>query len=243
MATSQALPDSASEATPVVPAATATTTASQALPASAALVLENLSVKNAAGQEIGLPNLATRAGRISVVPVRPDQATALLGLLSGNLKPASGMATLGKVSLNEIAAFPLRKRISFLSPSLPLVGETVLEAISYSRDKSARLAAEQMLALCQEDLPQAEHLQLDDRLKDHGQYLSETQRFRLQAARMLLTGKRMLVLDLPSDLVDHSALEHFGTLLKRYLLEHKASAVVLERSAHSPLKEMMDTAS
>ncbi len=213
------------------------------LPASAALVLEDVVTTNEHGMEITLPSLSTRAGRVCAVPVRPEQASAVLGLLSGNSKPSFGSATLGKVALKEVGAFALRRRVSFLSPQFPLVGETVLEAISYSRDKSARTAAEQMLLACQEDLPQEERLKIHDKLKDNGQYLSETQRFRLQAARILLTGKRLLVLDLPIDQIDLSALELFKGLLRNYLVVHKASAIVLERSVQSRWVEVRDSAS
>jgi ABC-type lipoprotein export system ATPase subunit len=97
-----------------------------------------------------------------------------------------------------------------------------------------------MLRACQEDLPSGEHLQLDDRLKDNGAYLSETQRFRLQAARVLLTGKRLLLLDFPLDQVDSRAAETFARLLKGYLVERKAAAVVLQRSEQGYWKKLLE---
>jgi|GEM_PF-6564055 len=210
------------------------------LPASAALVMEQVSVMNPHGQLLALPDFATRAGRLFMVSVDPGQADVLLQVLTGRLKPHGGSFKLGKVPLADTPAFLLRKRVSFLSQQFPLVGETVFEAISYSRDQQAKSAAESMLRACQEDLPAAEQLNLDDRLKDNGQYLSETQRFRLQGARVLLTGKRLLVLDFPLDQVEVSAAETFARLLKGYLVERKAAAVVLQRSGQSRWKEFME---
>jgi ABC-type multidrug transport system fused ATPase/permease subunit len=211
-----------------------------ALPASAALVMEQVCVRNKQGQVLLLPDFATRAGRVSAVFVDPGQAEALLHLLTGQLKPGGGSVTLGKVPLADAPAFLLRKRVSFLSQQFPLVGESVFEAISYSRDKQAKSAAESMLRACQEDLPAEEQLNLHDRLNDNGQYLSETQRFRLQGARVLLTGKRLLLLDFPLDQVDASAAATFARMLKRYLVDRKAAAIVLQRSGQSSWNSFLE---
>ncbi len=111
--------------------------------------------------------------------------------------PTKGVIRLGTHSLSDIGAHDLRKLISGVSDEFPLLGNSIFEAISYSRKEAKKEDAAELvvrLGLCS-----AEHRDayLDRKIKTYGSDLSSGERRMLQFARAVLTRKPILLLDEP----------------------------------------------
>jgi ABC-type bacteriocin/lantibiotic exporter with double-glycine peptidase domain len=111
--------------------------------------------------------------------------------------PTQGVIRLGTHSLSDVGAHDLRKLISGVSDEFPLLGNTVFEAISYSRKEAKKEDAADLvvrLGLCT-----AVHRDayLDRKIKTYGSDLSSGERRMLQFARAVLTRKPILLLDEP----------------------------------------------
>ncbi len=119
----------------------------------------------------------------------------------------------------------LRKHIAIVSSSLPLLGKTVFEAISYSRKNEKRAKAQEILDDIQTFLPPKQRLTLDDLIGELGSNLSKGQQKILAYARALLTNKSILLIDEPSaDLDEATAVKVFEML---HDLKEKKRAIVL----------------
>jgi ABC-type multidrug transport system fused ATPase/permease subunit len=99
--------------------------------------------------------------------------------------------------IHRIGAHDLRKLMTTIGDDFPLLGNTIFEAISYSRKEAKRSSAATavvQLGLCREN--EAENY-LDRRLLRTASDLSSAERRMLQFARAVLTKKPILLLDEP----------------------------------------------
>jgi len=111
--------------------------------------------------------------------------------------PTNGVIRIGSHSLNDLGAHDLRKFISAVSDDFPLLGNTIFEAISYSRKDTKKENAAELVArlgLCSAE-HQADYL--ERKIKTYGSDLSSGERRMLQFARAVLTKKPILLLDEP----------------------------------------------
>ena len=123
--------------------------------------------------------------------------SSMVKLLLGVYQSYQGHIYIDDQDIRTLSIKSLRKHISVVSDSFPLLGKTVFEAISYSRKPSKRSRAAKVLARVQQGLPSSSHLSLEDRIGDMGNNLSSSQRQVLQFTRALLTRKPIIILDEP----------------------------------------------
>ncbi len=121
--------------------------------------------------------------------------STLIKLMAGLYKPTSGKIIIDKQDLAEVDGRSLRRRIAVVSDEIPLMGETVFEAISYSRKPEKRLPTQFLLKYLQNNNPDLPPLCLDDKIGDLGCNLSKGQRKLLAFARAVLTNKKIILID------------------------------------------------
>jgi ABC-type multidrug transport system fused ATPase/permease subunit len=120
----------------------------------------------------------------------------LFKLLLGLYDPNAGVVMVDTNEIKKISKYGLRKSITMVSDELPLIGNTIFEAISYSRKEEKRSEAEQMLSRI--GFPNKEGLQvLDTPVVEGGRNFSSGERKLLMIARALLTKKKILLMDEP----------------------------------------------
>ncbi len=137
----------------------------------------------------------------------------LIKLLTGIYDLSEGSIEIDGQSINAVSPKSLRKNVAAVSSNIPLLGKTVFEAISYSRKSSKRMAAQKMLDHLQVYVPLKQRLCLDDRIGDLGMNLSLGQQKLLFYARALLTNKKILLIDEPSNDLDEATVLQVFTLL------------------------------
>ncbi len=123
--------------------------------------------------------------------------TTLIKLLLALYQPTEGLILIDDQDSRELNPKSLRRYITVVSEEFPLLGRTVFEAISYSRQKEKRPKAQKILDYLQAGLPPEKHLQLDDRIGELGDRLSKGQTKMLLYARAMLSGKPILLIEDP----------------------------------------------
>lgn len=113
----------------------------------------------------------------------------LMGLYSGTAKQ---LGWDGQV-ISELEPKSLRRKICLASDRLPLLGRTVFEAISYSRNPKKKAKAAQLLAEYQVHLPKQQRLQLGMQIGELGAQLSPKESYLLLALRAILSNKPILL--------------------------------------------------
>lgn len=116
--------------------------------------------------------------------------------------PAPGRIFLDGQDISQVEPFSLRKRVAAVSPSHPLLGRTVEEAVVYSgrRDRSAEVQA--WLDRLQQHLPPSLRLRPDDPIGEQARLLLPVQQKILMYIRAFLTGKPVMVIESPWDALD-----------------------------------------
>lgn len=132
--------------------------------------------------------------------------TTLIKLLSGLYRPSAGSIRIDGQDISKVSGKSLRKNIALVSSELPLLGNNVFEAISYSRKADKRPPARLLLAHLQKHNPDLPPLKLDDPVGDLGSRLSKGQVKLLSYARAILTDKNILLLDEPFEGLDPSTI-------------------------------------
>ena len=123
--------------------------------------------------------------------------STLLHLLLKLHEPLEGRILLNGRDMRDLSVQSVRKLMTLVSDSVPLLGRTVFEAISYSRREEKRPRAEAMLNRIQDAAGLMPRMTLDQRIGEGGNRLSTSQRRVLMMVRALLTSKPILLLDEP----------------------------------------------
>ncbi|MFI5149062.1 MAG: ABC transporter ATP-binding protein [Bacteroidia bacterium] len=145
--------------------------------------------------------------------------TTLFKLILGLYNPAQGEILIDDQDISKRSTHSLRKQITMVSDELPLIGNTVFEAISYSRKAGKRAPALDMLRTLQfRDNP--EEATLDMHLTERARNLPASERKLLLIARALLTRKQILLLDEPFADLDAKHREIVIALLNELKQEH-----------------------
>lgn len=118
-------------------------------------------------------------------------------LILGIYSPQAGEIFLGQQSIEKISPQQLRRQITLISKDIPLVGDTIFEAISYSRKIEKRKSALEILKLLQFHKLGIEEIDLNYKIGENAKNLSASQLKLLTIARALLTSKKIILLDEP----------------------------------------------
>lgn len=146
-------------------------------------------------------NLSIKNNNITLISGKAGSGkTTLLKLMCGMYKPQVGSVLIDGQCSDQVNAKSLMKKIAVVSDEIPLLGKTVFEAISYSRNKLKKPKAGKILNELQKHHKQ--QLLLDDRIGDLACRLSKGEKKLLIIARALLTNKPILLLDEPFEAID-----------------------------------------
>ncbi|HFA48185.1 MAG TPA: ABC transporter ATP-binding protein [Bacteroidetes bacterium] len=150
--------------------------------------------------------------------------TTIVKLISKLYRPVSGRVYIDGQDLEKTDGRSLRRRITVVSAEVPLLGKTVFEAISYSRKKEKRRAAQALLDYLQNNNPALPALSLDSPIGDLGCNLSKGQRKLLAYARAMLTNKKIFLIDEPFEGFSKGAIPFWAGEIKK-LAKHKTVLV------------------
>lgn len=145
--------------------------------------------------------------------------STFLRLLNGLYTPTKGRIELDGNDLEEISNKSLRRKMTIVSRDWKLLGKTVFEAISYSRKKKKRAAAQTII----DRLGLAENLSLDTRIGELGANLSSGQYQGLLYARAFLTNKPILLIDEPFAGLDQEVIPLVVSLLE----ERRQNSIII----------------
>ncbi len=158
----------------------------------------------------------------SITWVKGESGTGksiLLKVINGLYKANTGNIFFNGVSSKQFCPFAIRGQMTVVSDEWKLLGRTVFEAISYSRDMSKRLPANRML----KRLGLSEELTLDTRIGEMGVNLSNGQYKKLLYARAFLTKKPILLIDEPFKGLDEQA----TTLIADLIMERTENSIII----------------
>ncbi len=143
-------------------------------------------------------NLLLKENQVNVVHLGVGKGkTTLIRLLLGIYQPGSGQIYYGANAISDVKMISLRRCITVVSASFPLLGRKVFEAVSYSTKKEKRAAVSKLLLQLQEHMPEEECLQLDAKIGEFGSHLSSSQNKLLLYVRALLTKKPIIIIEEP----------------------------------------------
>lgn len=123
--------------------------------------------------------------------------STILKLILKLYRPTDGSIWLDNFELDELGAHDLRKQISVVGEDFPLLGNTIFEAISYSRKEAKKEDAARVVEQLGLAAPGGGMTFIERKIKSFGSDLSSVERRLLQFARALLTNKPILLLDEP----------------------------------------------
>ncbi len=161
--------------------------------------------------------------------------TTFIKLLLGIYPADEGKIWIDRQQINQVAKKSLRKSIAVVPENWPLTGNTVFQAISYSRKVSKKQEAKKVLAMIQKAIPEEKRLTLDTKIGDLGSNLSKGQQKLLAYARALLANKPLLVIDEPFSGLDTNSRQHIAALINN--LKGKKTIIILD---HDNRKEVLE---
>ena len=137
--------------------------------------------------------------------------STLVKLLAGLYFPGNGTIEYDSQKIENIKLKSLRKKITFISEEFPLLGNTVFEVVSYSRNKEKEIKAKKVLDKFQQNVPTHLKLNLTDKVIENGINLSKSQIKMLQYIRAVLSNKPIIIIDEP--------LKNLETNVKKNILQ------------------------
>ena len=153
--------------------------------------------------------------------------STIFKLITGLYDIESGSIYLDDLNIKNISHQQLRKNITIVSDSIPLLGSTIFEVVSYSRKEKKRKVAFEILS----DLGFIKNGGteiLDHSVKEGGKNLSAGQRKLLMLARAFLTNKKILLLDEPFNDLDPEYKEKVKSLIYKMRKDH--TIVIIEQN-------------
>ncbi|MDX2246875.1 MAG: ABC transporter ATP-binding protein [Bacteroidia bacterium] len=124
----------------------------------------------------------------------------------------------------------IRNRIAVASDRFPLLGKTVFEAISYSRNPHKKVEAKCLLERLQENFLPEEQIRPDDPIGEMGKMFSTSRQKLLVIARALLSGRPVLILENPFEGLEPAA----GEALVKELNARKGKSTLLILAENLP---------
>ena len=153
--------------------------------------------------------------------------STIFKLITGLYAVEDGAVFLDETNINSISRQSLRKNIAVVSDSVPLLGSTIFEVISYSRKEKKRKAAFDILSDLGFISDSSTEI-LDQAVKEGGRNLSAGQRKLLMLARAFLTNKKIMLLDEPFNDLDTEVKERVISIINKMRNEH--TFVIIEQN-------------
>jgi ABC-type multidrug transport system fused ATPase/permease subunit len=138
--------------------------------------------------------------------------TTFIKLLLRLFAPTQGTILLNGVDYKDLTPFGIRKKIAVVSEDMPLLGNTIFEAIAYRPTPERRERAAKILDQLGLSFAADSNAALAYGLSSGASNISAGDRAMLQVARALMTRKKILLLDEPFKQLD--------TAHKQILLKH-----------------------
>jgi len=123
--------------------------------------------------------------------------STLVKLFAGLYRPDKGKIFYDGQVMEMLDLRSLRKKITFISDEFSLIGRTVFEVVSYSRNKAKIPKAQKILDKFQQNIPLKIQLNLSDKVMEGGKNLSKSQIKMLQYIRAVLSEKPIMIIDEP----------------------------------------------
>lgn len=162
------------------------------------------------------------------------KSLTFIKLLLKIYSPSEGVIYFGKYAANKLSESAIRKQITVVSGKIPLDGNTVFEAISYSRNPEKRLQCEKVLNELQQFVPKSQQLTLSSKIGEQSNYLNDSQKQLLLWCRALLTNKPIWILHFPFDYINENLKKH---LLQTILdWEEKKTIIFIDEKFSEGLK-------
>lgn len=136
------------------------------------------------------------------------KSLTFIKLLLKIYSPSEGVIYFGKYAADKLSERAIRKQITVVSGKIPLDGNTVFEAISYSRNPEKRLQCEKVLNELQQFVPKSQQLTLSSKIGEQSNYLNDSQKQLLLWCRALLTNKPTWILHFPFDYINENLKKH-----------------------------------
>lgn len=140
--------------------------------------------------------------------------STLLRLILALEQPQSGTIRIGGTDCATLSPHDVRRQMTYVGPEAPLIGNTVCKAVSYSRAEENRSEVAEMLVKVAFHPDSRSDDLLNFKLEPEARNLSSSERKKLQVARALLTGKKILLLDEPFADLDQNSKEVLLNLLR-----------------------------
>ncbi len=122
--------------------------------------------------------------------------------------PSEGVIYFGKYAADKLSEKAIRKQITVVSAKIPLDGNTVFEAISYSRNPEKKLQCEKVLHELQQFVPKSQQLTLSSKIGEQSNGLNDSQKQLLIWCRALLANKPIWILHFPFDYINENLKKH-----------------------------------
>jgi ABC-type multidrug transport system fused ATPase/permease subunit len=123
--------------------------------------------------------------------------STLVKLFAGLYLPDNGKILYDGQAMEILDLKSLRKKTTFISDEFSLIGRTVFEVVSYSRNKAKIPKAQKILDEFQQNVPLKMQLNLSDKVMEGGKNLSKSQIKMLQYIRAVLSEKPIIIIDEP----------------------------------------------
>ncbi len=186
-------------------------------------IFQDVNISLSQGEKVGL-YLPTGGGK-----------TVMAKVLAGIYAPTAGHIEWDRKRADQFSQHSLRRQMSFISYAFPLVGDTLVDALSKSGQKAAIEQAETEFRHWQSLFPSLKHLDIRQRIFDHATHISAGQQMLLQGLRTVLSDKPFWVLDEPFAHLDADTAHKFA----QALLERSAKKGVLLLSSSPDLYDFM----
>lgn len=160
-------------------------------------------------------NLSLRLVPATITLLKGPQGagkTTFIKLLLCMYTPAQGRILINGVDYKDLTPFEIRKKIAVVSEDMPLLGNTVFEAVAYRPTPERRERTAKMLEQLGLNFAADPDAALAFELNSGAANISAGDRAMLQVARALLTRKKILLLDEPFKQLDAA---HEQILVKR----------------------------
>lgn len=201
-----------------------------------AIVFKNVVYKTELSNHESPFNLKIEPHSISFIKASPGSGKSLtfIKLLLKIYSPSEGVIYFGKYAADKLSEKAIRKQITVVSSKIPLDGDTVFEAISYSREPEKRLQCEKVLNGLQQFVPKSQQLNLSSKIGEQSNHLNDSQKQLLLWCRALLTNKPIWILHFPFDYINENLKKH---LLQTILdWEEKKTVIFIDEEIPEGLK-------
>ena len=151
--------------------------------------------------------------------------STIIKLILGLYSPEKGTISIDGNLISKLDLKSLRKRISVLSENFPLLGETVFEACSYSKSEDKRPYVQTLLDDLQKNVSIDNKLNLDTKIGDNGNKLTDFQKQTVLAARTILSEKPIVLIENLSNFIENPIYPFLLKNLEKFQKELKTIVI------------------